>query len=415
MPTLKEAKEKVVELSTKALAITEDTTKSFSEQAESLAPLEADIKKWTEEVQDLLTIDEKRKQFAAAAGQGGSLDDASAAERSAAVAKSIGQQFVESAGYKGLLEKGLKGGNWSSGDVEVETKDAFSGGTLGTPGNGYALTANPTVLPGIVDQRFRTLTIADLFPDGTTTTPLIRYLVETMVTNGAATVKEGDLKPASTLKFDKVDEVLHKIATFLPITDEMLEDWAQARSYIDARLVLFIKLAEENQLLNGDGTDANLDGLLNRSGLATTIVKGTSPSAAGDNAMDAIYRQITAIRTTQFLEPDAIAIDPSGWQNITLAKNSQGAYYANGPFMGQQPETLWGKKVANTPSMAATTALVGAFAQGGQIFRKGGITVEASNSHADFFQRNQTALRAEERLALAVYRPGAFGLVTNLV
>jgi HK97 family phage major capsid protein len=76
---------------------------------------------------------------------------------------------------------------------------------------------------------------------------------------------------------------------------------------------------------------------------------------------------------------------------------------------------LWGKRVAVTPAMAATTALVGAFQQGGQIFRKGGLTVEASNSHADFFQRNLTAIRAEERLELAVYRPGAFGTVTNLV
>jgi HK97 family phage major capsid protein len=60
------------------------------------------------------------------------------------------------------------------------------------------------------------------------------------------------------------------------------------------------------------------------------------------------------------------------------------------------------------------TALIGAFKQGGQIFRRSGLTVEASNSHSTFFQENQTAIRAEERLALAVYRPGAFGTVTNL-
>jgi HK97 family phage major capsid protein len=75
---------------------------------------------------------------------------------------------------------------------------------------------------------------------------------------------------------------------------------------------------------------------------------------------------------------------------------------------------LWGKKVAVSFGTAANSAVVGAFAQGGQIFRKGGLTVEASNSHADYFQRNLTAIRAEERLALAIYRPGAFGAVTGL-
>ena len=167
-------------------------------------------------------------------------------------------------------------------------------------------------------------------------------------------------------------------------------------------------------MLNGDGTGANLVGLMNRAGLAAPVVKGVAPSAAGDNSMDAIYRQITAIRTTAFLEPDAIAIDPLAWENILLAKNTQGAYYANGPFASAETPSLWGKKVAVSFSAAANSAVVGAFAQGGQIFRKGGLTVEASNSHADFFQRNLTAIRAEERLALAVYRPGAFGAVTEL-
>jgi HK97 family phage major capsid protein len=75
---------------------------------------------------------------------------------------------------------------------------------------------------------------------------------------------------------------------------------------------------------------------------------------------------------------------------------------------------MWGKPVVPTTAMPASTALVGAFRQASQVFRKGGLTVEASNSHADFFQRNETAIRAEERLLLAVYRPGAFGTVTNL-
>lgn len=409
MPTLIEAKNKVRELSKKGLEVAESTTLTFAEQKAALDPIEADIKTWMGEIESLTFVEEKRKSFLAAAG--GPAIEAPAEEANTG-AKSIGAQFVQSSGYKGLLQKGLKGGQWSTGDVEIKT--TLTEGTAGTPGGGYSTVAQPTLLPGTVDIKFRQLTISDLFPGGTTSTPLIRYLVETAVTNAAAAVAEGGLKPESALAFSKVDEVLHKIATFLPISDEMLEDWAQAQSYVDARLILFIKLAEEAQLLNGDGTGANLVGLLNRPGLATPIVKGAAPSVAGDNGMDAIYRQITAIRTTSFLEPDAIVIDPLGWQTQVLSKNSQGAYYASGPFVSEQNQTLWGKRVVATPALAANSSLVGAFQQGGQIFRKGGITVEASNSHADFFQKNLTAIRAEERLALAVYRPGAFGLVTGL-
>ena len=409
MPTLAEAKNKVRELSKKGLEVAESTTMTFAEQKDALDPIEVDIKKWMEEVKSLEFVDEKRKAFMAAAGN--PIEEVGE-DHADTGAKSIGQQFVQSKNYKGLVERGIKG-NFTSGEIEVKT--TLTEGTAGTPGPGYQnVSAVPTLLPGIVDIRFKPLTVSDLFPGGTTSTPLIRYLVESAVTNAAAATAEGDLKPESALTFTKVDEVLHKIATFLPVSDEMLEDWAQVQSYIDARLILFVKLAEEVQLLNGDGTGANLVGLMNRAGLATPIVKGTAPSVAGDNSMDAIYRQITAIRTTAFLEPDAIAIDPLGWQNILLAKNTYGNYYANGPFASAETPMLWGKKVAVSFNSAANSAVVGAFAQAAQVFRKGGLTVEASNSHADYFQRNLTAIRAEERLALAVYRPGAFGAVTNL-
>jgi len=408
MPTLVEAKNKVRELSKKGLEVAESTTMTFAEQKDALDPIEVDIKKWMEEVKSLEFVDEKRKAFMAAAGN--PIEEVGE-DHADTGAKSIGAQFVQSKNYKGLVERGIKG-NFTSGEIEVKT--TLTEGTTAVPGPGYSPIGQPTLLPGVVDLRFRPLTISDLFPGGTTSTPLIRYLVETAVTNAAAATAEGGLKPESALTFSKVDEVLHKIATFLPVSDEMLEDWAQVQSYIDARLILFVKQAEEVQLLSGDGTGANLVGLMNRAGLATPIVKGTAPSLVGDNSMDAIYRQITVIRTTAFLEPDAIAIDPLAWQNILLAKNAQGNYYANGPFASAETPALWGKKVAVSFGTAANSAVVGAFAQGGQIFRKGGITVEASNSHADYFQRNLTAIRAEERLALAVYRPGAFGAVTGL-
>jgi hypothetical protein len=49
-----------------------------------------------------------------------------------------------------------------------------------------------------------------------------------------------------------------------------------------------------------------------------------------------------------------------------------------------------------------------------QIWRRGGVSVEASNSHSDYFQRNLVALRAEERLALGLYRPSSLTAVSGL-
>jgi len=124
---------------------------------------------------------------------------------------------------------------------------------------------------------------------------------------------------------------------------------------------------------------------------------------------------MAAIATTAFVYPEGIVINPTNWFTIQIGKDTTGRYLAGNPFQPLPANSLWGVPVAPTPSIVAGTALVGAFATASQVFRKGGIRVEASNSHQDYFVKNLVAIRAEERLALCVYRPGAFGKVTGLI
>lgn len=442
MPTaLEEAKEKVRDLSTKALAVVESTTMTGAEQKDALDKLEPDIVKWEKEVENLGYVSSQREKYLRAAGkneqaaeQGGNVK-VDAAGR--VHMKSIGQQFVESQQYQALKKNwDSKGGQWTSGAVEIQTKSPGDANTIweGMPstspaGTAGALVATPTVLPGIVDVRFPGLVVADLIPQGTTSTPLIRFLQEnpSTIAIGAAETAEAGTYPEATLQFTKTDVALTKIPVFLPVTDEMLEDVDQIQSYLNSRLQLFIRQREQYQLLNGNGTTPNLNGLITQATATTVPLAGGNGFAVSDNQMDAIYRQITNIRVTSFLEPDGIVTDPGVWQDITLAKTALGQYYANGPFMSQgATPTLWGLPVCNTTAMqgeaasglpntgSSGQALVGCFQQASQIFRKGGLTVEATNSHASLFTAGTTVIRAEERLVLVVYRPGAFGLATGL-
>ncbi|MCL4848738.1 MAG: phage major capsid protein [Acidobacteria bacterium] len=317
--------------------------------------------------------------------------------------KSLGHQFVESAAYD-FIRQGKHHGRtgWSTGAVELQaatlTSDPASGGDL----------ILPDYQAGILPLLFRRLTIADLFAPGTTDSNLIAYMVEQTFTNAAATVAEGAEKPESTLIFDQRTDAVKKIAHWLPVTDEMLEDVSQIRSFIDARLRLGLDLTEEDQLLNGSGLTSNIEGVLNRDGLQTALPRGTDTNA------DVIFKQIMAVYLNAFLMPDAIVLNPVNWQTIVLAKNAAGDYYAGGPFQMPPVPRLWGLPVVPTPAIDTGDGLVGAFRAGGQVFRRSGVTVEASNSHADFFIKNLTAIRAEKRLALAIYRPGAFGAVEDL-
>jgi HK97 family phage major capsid protein len=420
--------------------VVQATDMAPSEQATKIKALEVDIHKWEGEVKDLDYVEKKRLELLGkhGGGQGKAAgdQDANPTPGPAFTPKSIGEQFVNSEQYKRLRESwDNKGHKWSSGVVEIQTKAPSDASTIweGMPsttpaGTAGALVATPTVLPGIVDVRFPGLVVNDLIPQGEATSPLIRYLREDLssIVIGAAETAEAGAYPEATIEFTKADSALTKIPVFLPVTDETLEDVAQIQSYLNSRLQLFIRQREQYQQLLGNGTSPNLWGLCTQATANTVAVAGNGNFPVSDNAMDAIYRQITNIRITAFMEPDGIVMDPISWQNITLAKTAMGQYYANGPFMSQGAvPTLWslptvattamnGQQSSGLPSTTpAGQSLVGCFKEACQMFRKGGLTVEATNSHEDYFTKGMTVIRAEQRCVLIVYRPAAFGLVTG--
>lgn len=320
---------------------------------------------------------------------------------------SLGARFIADAQYRGFIQAGghrRSGTQWSSPAVDLElhattlSEGAGSGGPL----------IIPDTRPGLVELLFKRLVVADLIAPGTTDGNLIQFMSETTFTNAAAAVAEAGLKPESTLVFAAATSAVQKIAHWIPVTEEMLEDYAQTKSIIDARLTLGLDLAEEDELLNGSGVAPHLLGLMTLPNLTAAQARGADSNA------DAIFKQMTTIATTVFVMPDGFVINPANWQSIQLTKNAAGNYLGNGPWAAAQAPTLWGIPGAVTPSIVANTALVGGFRSSAQIFRKGGVRIESTNSHASFFVNNLVAIRGEKRLALAVYRQAAFGKVTGL-
>ncbi len=328
----------------------------------------------------------------------------------------LGDQFVSSKEYRSVRDPAARSETWTSGVVELATK----GTLLTSPGT--ALTPAAYV-PGVVSTLFQAPTIASLMPQVQAAGNPVRFVSETTVTNAAAPTAEAGAKPESALTFGETSEPVRKVATFLPISDELLEDAAQIGAYLNQRLQLFVSTAEDTQLLLGNGTAPNLQGFVASGRAIGTYARGT----ADDNAL-AIFKAANGTRGSSFLEPDTVVIHPTNWQAVRTAKDSSGQYYGGGPFYGpyggpqgpasasqfQTAENLWGMRVVVTSSMTVGSALVGAFGTGAAVHRRGGLRVETSNSHSTWFSTDVTALRAETRLALAVYRPTAFVCVTGL-
>ena len=261
-------------------------------------------------------------------------------------------------------------------------------------------------LPGIVPFAREQRTVADMMLSGRTNATTIEYYEMTTYTNAAAETDEGAEKPEAAVDFTLRTEPVRKIAVWLPVTTEALQDNAFLESLIRETLVAMVREREEQQLLVGDGTAPNISGITDRNGIQTQA-KGTDP------VPDAVYKAMTKVRNTGFAEPTGVEFHPNDWQDVRLLRTADGIYIWGSPA-DAGPERIWGLEVRVTTNMTENTALVGAFRPYAQVFRRSGITVTASTEHSTYFVENKVALLAEERLALAVYRPAAFATVTGI-
>jgi HK97 family phage major capsid protein len=315
--------------------------------------------------------------------------------------KSLGEIITENDAVKAFIKSGGKGRI----SVPVAVKAIISAATTVADGSAGDLIV-PTRVPGIITPNQRRMTIRDLLLPGRTDKNAIQYVKETGFTNAAATVSEttGATKPQSDIQFDIVTSAVSTIAHWVLATKQILDDVPQLQSYIDGRLRYGLAYVEEGQLLNGPGTGTDLNGIYTQ---ATAYAAPIVPTAAGNlTKIDVIRLAILQAFLAEY-PSNGIVMHPSDWADIELTKTDQGAYLFANPQGGVEPR-LWRLPVVETQAMTVDRFLTGAFNLGAQIFDREDANVEISTEDSDNFRKNLVTIRAEERLALAVYRPESF-------
>ena len=332
--------------------------------------------------------------------------------------KSIGEQFVESAEYKELVDSGaLESDNARFKTTPFRPQVKAPGDVIGSGAGGGGALITPQYLPGVIPLPQRPLVVRDLFSQDTTQSDTISYAAQTAFDTAASAVAQATsiaasgLKPQSSIAWVRKTLPVESIATWMAATRRQLGDAGQTRSLIDNQLQLMLRLVEEDQLVNGNGTSPNLRGLLNQTGVQTLDVSGSASVNALLN-LDTIRDAKRLVKTGPArADADGVIVHPTDAAIIDERKDGVNRYLGNGPFnMG--PNTLWGLPRVESESVPVGHAIVGAFKVGGTVFQREGTTIFASDSHADFFVRNLVAVLAEERLGLAVFFPAAFCYTT---
>lgn len=312
--------------------------------------------------------------------------------------RSIGEQVLAADEMKAFLASRA-----SRGRASVEVKAIITSLTTDAMGSAGDLIV-PDRLPGILAPGQRRLTVRDLLTPGRTSSTSVQYVKETGFTNAAATVSEttGALKPQSDIKFDIATSSVTTIAHWVLATRQILDDAPMLQSYIDGRLRYGLALVEENQLLNGGGTGTDLNGIYTQATAFTAPITIPAPVTRIDVLRLAVLKSALAELPTT-----GAVLHPADWASIELLKETTGAYLIGNP-QGALAPTLWSLPIVATQAISQGNFLTGAFRLGAQIFDRWDARVEVSTEDDQNFRKNLVTILAEERLALAVYRPEAF-------
>ena len=224
----------------------------------------------------------------------------------------------------------------------------------------------------------------------------VQYLQEITSTNAAAIVSESDLKPESNITYELKTATVATIAHFIRCSNQALADIPQLQSHIDGALRYGVAFAEELQLLKGSGVGNNLSGMM---------TDATAFTGSGATKIDKLRAAINQLALSDF-SASGIVMHPTDWMELQLLKDTTGRYIVGDPS-SSNPPVLWGLPVVPTAAMTVEDFLVGDFPAAALIFDREESRVDISTEDGDNFRTNRATLRGEERLALAILRPGA--------
>ena len=297
--------------------------------------------------------------------------------------------------------KGDLGGMWQRKDVYT-TLPSGTPAQFGTPQR-----------DAIVERAHRAARVRDLFNVQQTSTNLVEYFRVTGFTNNSATTSERSgtpetftSYPQSTLTIAGAQAPVRNIGHYEVAHRNVLADEPAMRGIIDNELLYGLRLTEDDQILNGDGSGTNLTGITATSGINTQAL-------GSDTRIDAIRKGITKIALAYY-EATGIVIHPTDMEQIELEKDADNRHMLTTSIAVGPEARIWRLPVVESAAITVGTGLVGSFGIGATLYDRMEGSIRISENHSDFFVRNAIAILAEERIALAVKRPESFCTITGI-
>jgi HK97 family phage major capsid protein len=320
--------------------------------------------------------------------------------------RSMGEQVVSADGYD---EWAARSGSRTGNPFNVEVRNLI--GTYDTGAYAFGAdaalpVASPIMVEGSMFNRRAILRdVMSVQSTGLQVVPYFRELNAITNESGAGSTQEGSAKTEVNAEFQRYSAIVEKITAWIPVTDEIISDAPTLRGYIDSRLAYMLMVREEQQILAGNGTSPQIQGLKTLSGVQThAAVAGDLPGTLSG-----------AIGKVENVDADANAVllNPiTHWTAVGKRYSTQFDNSGTGTAPGTVGNITWGLPSIRSRSIAAAQGWVGAFGQCSTLFDRQATTIKVGDQHADNFIRNILVILGEKRIAVAWHKPSAFVDVT---
>jgi HK97 family phage major capsid protein len=249
----------------------------------------------------------------------------------------------------------------------------------------------PQRLEGVNDIAERVAVTYSLVPKMTTDRNAIEWVYEANQDGSVTGTAEGTAKDQIDNDFVVTTVSLKKFAAYYNVSTEMLDDVSFMAGWLRNKLIVRLFLAVDNQVLNGDNTGTNLNGVLNQ---ATTWAAGTFADTVDNaNDVDSLVVGMNQIKiANQGVSNLTIMMHPSDVTALKMVKMSAtDKRYIDRLVTVAGSLMLDGVKIVENNNITVGDFLIGDFSKA-TIVQKGGITVKVGLNGSDFINNMETIL-----------------------
>lgn len=332
-------------------------------------------------------------------------------EKSVLALKKKGVAGGNNMGFKAAMAKALSENKHVFSDVTslkgsnniIELKDITYGGNFPGMDDWRQELRNDTIM---IDRE--SFHMRDIIPLGSTSKEVIKYPREGAKTGAGpnswgrgADIANTSKKPSFEPNFSAYQTNVEWVAGMMKLPIEMLADMPLLTSYLQSFAKLELLEAEDNQILNGNGTSPQLDGILPNS----TAYDGTRLNLA-EMIVDANLRQLGEVNTAG----TDVLLNPANIVDIILNKASGSGEYnqPNGVVAWVNGQLkIAGLNVRKTNRIDENDFLLGNFKHA-QLFQRMAPQLRFYEQDEDNISKNLVTMRIEERLALAILKTTSF-------